>query len=131
MFDEGSEKTSSNFFRCFFLFVCFWFSFFALYTKAIYASIVPGQLVCTLHAFCWCRSHVVLDFLEGVVFLKSVIRSLLLPTGKPSWKNAEPLGPVVQKVDNSIHWLAQLVLLLFIHWIAIYPVDSAIHRLKN
>ena len=76
-------------------------------------------------------SGVVLDFLEGVVFLKSVIRSLLLPTGKPSWKNAEPLGPVVQKVDNSIHWLAQLVLLLFIHWIAIYPVDSAIHRLKN
>ena len=31
----------------------------------------------------------------------------------------------------TIHWILQLVLLLLIQWIAIYPVDSAIHRLNN
>ena len=31
----------------------------------------------------------------------------------------------------TIHWILQLVSLLLIQWIAIYPVDSAIHRLNN
>ena len=31
----------------------------------------------------------------------------------------------------TIHWITQLVLLVFIRWIVIYPVDSAIHRLNN
>ena len=31
----------------------------------------------------------------------------------------------------SIHWEARLVSLIFIHWIVIYPVDSAIHLLNN
>ena len=31
----------------------------------------------------------------------------------------------------TIHWITQLVLLVFIHWIVIYPVDSPIHRLNN
>ena len=47
------------------------------------------------------------------------------------------LAPVVQKVDNSIdrinhysiQWIAQLISLLLIHWIVIYPADS--HRLIN
>ena len=30
-----------------------------------------------------------------------------------------------------IHWITQLVLLVFIHWIVIYPVDSIIHLLNN
>ena len=38
------------------------------------------------------------------------------------------LAPVVQKVDNGI---AQLVSLILIHWIEIYPVDSAIQLLNN
>ena len=41
------------------------------------------------------------------------------------------LAPVVQKVDSAIHWIIQLVSLILIHWIAIYPVDSAIHLLNN
>ena len=46
------------------------------------------------------------------------------------------LAPVAQTLDSTIHWtkhypLDNLVLLVFILWIAIYPVDSAIHRLNN
>ena len=40
-------------------------------------------------------------------------------------------APVVQTLDSAIHWITQLVLLVFIRWIVIYPVDSAIHRLNN
>ena len=36
------------------------------------------------------------------------------------------LAPVVQMLD-----IDQLVLLVFIRWIVIYPVDSAIHRSNN
>ena len=43
----------------------------------------------------------------------------------------EAQAPVVQTLDSAIHWITQLVLLVFIRWIVIYPVDSAIHRLKN
>ena len=38
---------------------------------------------------------------------------------------------VVQKVDSTIHWIAQLVSLTLIRWIVIYPVDSVIQLLKN
>ena len=31
----------------------------------------------------------------------------------------------------TIHWILQLVSLLLIQWIVIYPVNSAIHRLNN
>ena len=34
------------------------------------------------------------------------------------------LAPVVQRLDNAIHWI-------FIRWIAIYPVDSVIQPLNN
>ena len=48
-------------------------------------------------------------------------------------------GPVVRRVDSAIHrinlylyvWIAQLVSLILIHWIVIYPVDSAIQLLNN
>ena len=40
-------------------------------------------------------------------------------------------GPVVQKVDNAIHWIVQLAPVIRIRWIVIYPVDSAIQRLNN
>jgi len=40
------------------------------------------------------------------------------------------LAPVVQKVDNAIHWIAQLISLI-ICWTVICPVDSAIQRLNN
>ena len=38
------------------------------------------------------------------------------------------MAPVVQKLDNAIHWIAQLVSLTLNRWIVIYPVDSAIQR---
>ena len=39
---------------------------------------------------------------------------------------------VVQKVYRAIHWINQLVFVLLIRWIAIYPtVDSAIQLLNN
>ena len=44
---------------------------------------------------------------------------------------AKDQAPVVQKLDSAIHWITQLVLLVFIRWIVIYPVDSAIHCLNN
>ena len=31
----------------------------------------------------------------------------------------------------AIHWIAQLVLLILINWIVIYPVDSDIRLLNN
>ena len=46
-------------------------------------------------------------------------------------------APVVKKVDSaiqwiiSIQWITQLVSLILICWIAIYPVDSAIQVLNN
>ena len=45
------------------------------------------------------------------------------------------LVPVIQNVDSAvhriiyIHWITQLVSLIFIHWIVIYLVDSAIQFL--
>ena len=47
------------------------------------------------------------------------------------------LAAVVQTLDSainrikSIQWIAQLVSLILIRWIVIYPVDSAIQRLNN
>ena len=38
---------------------------------------------------------------------------------------------VFQKVDSAIHWIAQLVPLILIHWIAIYPVEYDIHLLNG
>ena len=38
---------------------------------------------------------------------------------------------VVQTVDSAIHWITQLVSIILIRWIAIYPVDSAIQFLNN
>ena len=47
-------------------------------------------------------------------------------------------APVVRRVDSAINWIncyplgiAQLVLVILILWIAIYPVDSAIQLLNN
>ena len=54
-----------------------------------------------------------------------------------SFKMETVQAPVVQKVDSAIRWInlypgiTQLVSLILIHWIVIYPVDSAIQRLNN
>ena len=47
-------------------------------------------------------------------------------------------GPVFQTLDSAIHRIkiypvdtAQLVSLILIRWIVIYPVDNAIQRLNN
>ena len=45
-------------------------------------------------------------------------------------KLSKDQAPVVQTLDSTIHWITQLVLLVFIRWIVIYRVDSAIHRLN-
>ena len=41
------------------------------------------------------------------------------------------LVSVVRKVDSAIHWMAQLVSLILIRWIVIYPVDSAVSNVLN
>ena len=41
------------------------------------------------------------------------------------------VAPDVQKVDNTIHWTTQLVPVILIRWIVIYPVDSAIQRFNS
>ena len=43
----------------------------------------------------------------------------------------EDQAPVVQKMDNAIHRIAQWVSLTLIRWRVIYPVDSARQRLNN
>ena len=45
--------------------------------------------------------------------------------------NEANLAPTVQKVDSAIQWIIQSVSLLLIHWIVIYPMDSAIQLLNN
>ena len=35
------------------------------------------------------------------------------------------------QVDSAIHWITQLVLLVFIRWMVIYLADSVIHLLNN
>ena len=40
-------------------------------------------------------------------------------------------APVVQKVDNAIHWINHYPLDIAIAFAITYPVDSAIHRLSN
>ena len=45
--------------------------------------------------------------------------------------NEANLAPTVQKVDSAIQWIIQLVSLILIHWIVIYPMDSAIQLLNN
>ena len=55
------------------------------------------------------------------------------PRGK-SWGN---LAPVVQRLDNAIHWINRYPAdkcwqnKHAIHWIVIYPVDSVIHFSNN
>ena len=53
-------------------------------------------------------------------------------------RSAKVLAPVVQNVDKAVRWLNLYVVenaisfpITLIHWIVIYPVDSAIHRLNN
>ena len=45
--------------------------------------------------------------------------------------NEANLAPTVQKVDSAIQWIVQLVSLILIYWIKIYPMDSAIQLLNN
>ena len=45
--------------------------------------------------------------------------------------NEANLAPTVQKVDSAIQWIVQLVSLILVHWIVIYPMDSAIQLLNN
>ena len=59
------------------------------------------------------------------------------------WKEDAYLAPVVRRVDSAIHWITQLVLLVFIRWIALstfwtteactivdvdIPGDSGVHE---
>ena len=53
-------------------------------------------------------------------------------------KEVRNLAPVFRKADSTIHWInitiqwiVQLVFVILIRWIAIYPVDSAIQLLNN
>ena len=52
-------------------------------------------------------------------------------------KYCDQPASVVQKVDIAIHWInsiqriAQLISLILINWIVIYPVDSAIQHFNN
>jgi len=40
-------------------------------------------------------------------------------------------GGVFQRVQTTIHSIAQLILLALVLWIVIYPVDSALYPLNN
>ena len=63
---------------------------------------------------------------------------IYIQTIYPSQKDNSS-DPVVKKADSTIHWIeiisiqwiVQLVSLILIHWIVIYPLDSAIQLLNN
>ena len=38
---------------------------------------------------------------------------------------------VVQTLVSAIQWIRQLVSLILIHWMVIYPMDNAIQSLNN
>ena len=67
---------------------------------------------------------------KGNIALCKVIK--IHGTGNFSLVEFGNLAPVVQKVDNAIQWIItiqrilQLLSLILIHWIVIYPVDSFI-----
>ena len=68
--------------------------------------------------------------------LRSVIRGIsgfmgFIPPLSVTLSVVIVLAPAVQTLDSAIHRITQLVLLVFIRWIVIYPVDSAIYRLNN
>jgi len=71
-------------------------------------------------------------FVHGKILLLFVPWGNLVPL-------LRPLARVVQQNNNAIsvhgsitiQWVTQLVSLILIHWIVIYPVESAIQRLKN
>ena len=68
------------------------------------------------------------------VFLRNHAPSLFqspVQKRKFSKQRRRHLVPVAQRVDSAIHWITQLVLLLFIRWITIYPLDSVIRLLNN
>ena len=54
-----------------------------------------------------------------------------------TWSFIVCLAPVVQRLDNAIHWINHYPVdkvnktNYAIHWIVIYPVDSVIHLLNN
>ena len=56
---------------------------------------------------------------------------LLLGIFKTTWLQLFKRWIGLSTGKITIHWITQLVLLVFIRWIVIYPVDSAIHRLNN
>ena len=60
-----------------------------------------------------------------------VLLKLTMPYGWPQWVRwlFAPLencaqAPVVQRVDSTIHWINQQVLIVLIRWILIYTLDS-------
>ena len=67
-------------------------------------------------------------------FILSTIKTLKLTLTVERTVIIIVLVPVVtQRVDSTIHWITQLILILrtLIGWIVIYPMDSAIHPLNN
>ena len=76
-----------------------------------------------------------------VLYLSIVITRLVIPIFiicgavkqnlKPTRKKLSHQGPVIQKVDNTIHWITHLVSLILIHWTMIYQMDRTIQRLNN
>ena len=51
------------------------------------------------------------------------------PNKRECGKNTRNL--FLKLVDSAIHWITQLVSLIFYPWTVIYQVDNTIHRLNN
>ena len=81
-----------------------WFPLFVSACRFI--EFIDTSIICHVLVYCF-----------GSFLLQDVFLSLL--------------AMVVQRLDNTIQWIAWFVLLTLIHWIAIYPVDSIIQPLNN
>ena len=87
---------------------------FLRFSQFFLFHIIIKQLLCHLRRpFCVCES------LSSTIFSMSCL------------VNEANLAPTVQKVDSAIQWIVELVSLILIHWIEIYPMESAIQLLNN
>ena len=84
------------------------------FPQVLSVHIIIKQLLCHLR-----RPFCVYESLSSTIFSMSCL------------VNEANLAPTVQKVDSAILWIVQLASLILIHWIVIYPMDSAIQLLNN
>ena len=87
-----------------------------------------SSVVCIVEVL---RLHNVFNVLSLLITYTRGCLRVLAYSEVPIWLQLFKRWIALSTGEITIHWITQLVLLVFIRWIVIYPVDSAIHRLNN